>query len=514
MTVPSYPILSCIECADFEARCLTSEEATRSALFQAGTRIGKAIAEDFEERANWPEDPRILILAGKGLNTADALVAVGALAELLPLEEVHLDILRAVAPEEARPLVQEARNWCAERVSEVNEIPWSGTWPERSYDLILDGLLGQSFKGALRDPYGPIITAANEARALMKASIDLPSGLGDEPAETVFAADFTYMAGLPKAPVVQLPGHPGAGRIRLVELDFVRENPPEIGKLSWVPRDCYRDLVKWRDGHADKRQHGHALLVVGSPTMPGAALMSASGAVQSGAGLVSVVAPANIASRLSPEIPEVMWQPVPFTPEGGIDNESIRAVQTLAQRAQCLLIGPGLRFDKPTQFAVCRMVREVRLPLILDASALYQDVMAAVWGRPDHKLPVVITPHEGEYQRLIGPKGDTRDPDALLQFAEKHNMIVVVKGPVTRICDGKIIYHLAVGGPTLARGGTGDILAGMLAATIAQAGNQVLEAVIRTVAWHGAAAEELARQRGQIAVRTTELLPMLSAALR
>ena len=242
--------------------------------------------------------------------------------------------------------------------------------------------------------------------------------------------------------------------------------------------------------------------------------MATQGALHAGIGLATVFTPGRFYHYIAGSVPEAMWCPVPLKADGTLDPDAVRSVSQYTDKATSLLIGPGLQMDRSTSFTICRIVRENPLPLVLDASALTQDVMAAILGRSLDAGPVVLTPHPGEYARILGPKEDTADPSILMSFCRKYRVIVVLKGHPTRVCDGHRIMSVCTGGPVLARGGSGDILAGMLMAQLGQNHESPLETVLSTVSWHGAAGDSLARQRGSVAVTTTDLLPHLSVALR
>jgi len=159
-----------------------------------------------------------------------------------------------------------------------------------------------------------------------------------------------------------------------------------------------------------------------------------------------------------------------------------------------LLVGPGLGREAETLALAADIARQATVPLVIDADALQPGVVGA------GTAPRILTPHAGEYARIEGSLAG--DP------------VVVRKGPVTRVTQGGMTYHGFFGGPVLARGGSGDLLAGLTAGLLAQTPADPLGAAARGVVWHGLAADALARARGQVAVSTTALLDHLSEALR
>ncbi len=172
------------------------------------------------------------------------------------------------------------------------------------------------------------------------------------------------------------------------------------------------------------------------------------------------------------------------------------------------MVGSGMGQGRATQNMLPMLVKVCPLPLVLDADALVPKVLQSVIERPAEAGPVIIPPHAGEFLRIAGKGAD------LMEFCQKHRIITVLKGPVTRICDGKNIYCSTFGGPVLARGGSGDILAGMVGAMLAQTPRDPVGAASRAVVWHGLAADALARARGETAALTSELAAYLPEALR
>jgi NAD(P)H-hydrate epimerase len=163
-------------------------------------------------------------------------------------------------------------------------------------------------------------------------------------------------------------------------------------------------------------------------------------------------------------------------------------------RATAAVIGPGLGAAPETASAVEAIVRNTNIPVLLDADALRPEAVRAALGRR-----LVATPHAGEWQRIAG-----------VWPAEA---VLVAKGSPTCVRAGNASHYSFFGGPVLARGGSGDLLAGMIGGLMVQAPDDLLLAAARGVVWHGLAADLLARDKGQVAVQTTQLLDYLRPAL-
>ena len=211
--------------------------------------------------------------------------------------------------------------------------------------------------------------------------------------------------------------------------------------------------------------------------------------------------PESLAPAFAARAPEAMWVGWPETAAGGLALEGRSLLQARLTRATALVAGPGLGREAETLALVTDIVKTIRLPVLLDADALQPDIVQAA------KAPLVLTPHAGEFLRIAGKT-------ELRALGRKRRAIVALKGPVTRVSDGTAVYHSFYGGPVLARGGSGDLLAGVVGGLLAQTPDEPLLATCRGVVWHGLAADHLVRAHGQTAVQTTQLLDFLPAALR
>ena len=183
--------------------------------------------------------------------------------------------------------------------------------------------------------------------------------------------------------------------------------------------------------------------------------------------------------------------------------EGLHLLRERIDRATALVMGPGLGREAESLTLAGDVAKLSSVPLVIDADALQPDIVRA------GTVPRILTPHAGEFARIAG-RSD------LAAFCRQTNSVVTLKGPVTRICGSASgsVYHNFFGGPVLARGGSGDILAGLVSGLLAQTPAEPLLAACRGAIWHGLAADALARARGQTAVQTTQLLEFLPVVLR
>lgn len=509
-----FPIHETASARTYERSKLVDESAIESAVAAAGAAVATALYDDFREVREWPAEPRLLVMCGKGLNAADAVLACAGLAERM--DGLRVCLVAGCEREDWHPLLETAyRRLEALLGDRLEQAKPGNTLPEGPLDVVMDGLYGLNFRAPVRPEIRELLRRVEALPSVgLRVAIDLPSGVGENVDPSAFVADFTYMIGVSKKAAFSRAARVHVGRVRFLPLEIFSPDRT-VSSERIVNPTAFKRLPALRSADADKRSFGHGLILAGSLSMPGAAQMSTFGALQAGAGLVTTLTPMEVATALASAAPEAMWRPVPLNREGGVGVEAVQVVSGLASRAQAMLIGPGLPVDRSTRFTVARLVRETPLALILDASALFPEILSAVSARPASAGPVILTPHRGEWERFTrGPESGEDIGEALRQFSLKYRVTVLLKGAPSLIAhDGKLLVACA-GGPVLSRGGSGDILAGILLAQLALTPSEPVEALCRAVTWHGAAADALAREKGQNAVRTTDLLDYLSPVLR
>lgn len=491
------PVLSCEEAAEFERHLLGNDDGKIwEAMSGVGREMGLAIMRDFREIGKFPEDPEVLILIGKGHNAGDALLAGAEIMKEYPLGRV--DVLYCLAEERLRPLVYRA----LEELGAHNEVT-IGEVLAKEYDICIGGIFGMSFKPPVGEDVERIIGKINEHSAIkFRAAVDIPSG-------GVLRADFTYATGVVKKPLFEEDLKGVVGRIRFIDLGFFKGGYEEKkeDREYFLTGEVLAPLRALRKSDTNKRSYGHLAIMSGSQNYPGALIMSVKGALQAGVGLLTVFAPKSIAGHLAVEIPEAMWVACPETEDGSLAAGSLELFLERSGKFTAVLSGPGLGDNVETVSLIEEMVKQSGLPFVLDASALRPSIIEAVSKRGDGFGGVIVTPHEGEYERIAGGKG-------LKEWNELTGITTLLKGACSKIVDRGIIYYSTFGGPVLARGGSGDVLSGMIGSLLAQEPGSTLDALCRAVVWQGMGADALARGRGQVSSRTTDILDYLGVVLR
>ena len=479
----SHPILSLDESRALETRILGGDEGREwSAIQRAGRGVAAAILEDIKEVGGMPARARIVVLAGKGHNAADALVAAHAILEAVASSQVEIAFV--MGERSLRPLARRAyvdlTQLGQDRVRVVGVDTLSG-----GYDVVIDGVFGLKYHSPLAPELIRAVAHLQGLAVRLRASVDIPSGI-DEPG--AFRADFTYATGSVKAPLLC---SANAGRLRYIDIGFFSGSEPGSTRVL-LPRGL-EPLASLRPARAEKRQMGHVALLGGCRETPGAILMATLAAAASGAGLVTAFVPESLASAFAARFPEAMWVGCPEAPSGGIALEARRLIESRLAKAGALVIGPGLGRDPETQALARDLVKAATVPLVLDADALMPETVRL------GNVPRILTPHAGEFERI-------RQECDLQGLCREAKATVVLKGAVTQIADGTDSYHSFAGGPVLSRGGSGDLLSGMVGGLLAASPSHPLGAACRGVLLHGMAADRLARSRGQCSVHVTELL--------
>ena len=269
-----------------------------------------------------------------------------------------------------------------------------------------------------------------------------------------------------------------------------------------------------RDSH--KGTYGTALLVCGSVFYRGAASLSAEGALRCGAGIVRLASVDAVVDAVAARLPEVTFLPLPENGTGGISSHATEAVLDAVSRASAVLAGCGMTNTEDTRVLTENLLLNAPCPLVLDADALN-----AIAARPQvlscANVTPVVTPHPGEMARLTGKSVSDllSDPaSAALAFAEEYGCVTVLKSHRTVIAspDGEL-YENTTGNPGLARGGSGDVLAGMTVGFLAQ-GKSPLDAAKLAVLLHGLAADRAAAERSETGMLPSDLFPALCSVFR
>nr|WP_062515716.1 bifunctional ADP-dependent NAD(P)H-hydrate dehydratase/NAD(P)H-hydrate epimerase [Halobacillus sp. KGW1] len=464
---------------------------------------GRAVAYDFLKRIE-PQQ-KVVVLIGGGNNGGDGFVIARTLMNLgCQTEVVQVvpdDKIRGDALEHKR--LFEASGY---RCTVCPETAAIAALLEES-DICMDAILGIGVKGRLKEPIASIIHLCNEADVL-RLAVDIPTGVPAGETDEEFdgyRAHYTSIIEAPKLSAFLQQTQPFYGEWSVVEIGLPKPLLPDVRRRWWREQEVQETLPK-RDAHAHKGTHGKGLVIGGSALMPGSIAMSARAALRSGAGLVAV----GTEKEAVPAIAS-------FVQEATFVDLFRGQVQDNLEGYDGIAVGMGLGREDSKESLVGEIIRHAEAPLLLDADGLYhaKAFLEAVGSR---QYPTILTPHPGEFAHLLGlsVKEVLQSPFSLTRaFAEKYGVYLVLKGPSTIITspDGRQRVDTS-GNVGLAKGGSGDVLSGILLAMIMQ-GADVLDAVCDGCFVHGRTADLLVESdRSNVDLLATDVIEGLSRTFR
>ncbi len=280
-----------------------------------------------------------------------------------------------------------------------------------------------------------------------------------------------------------------------------------LQRVTELPTLSQRPL----DSH--KGTFGRVLLIGGRPGMAGAMALAGLGALRGGAGLVYLAAPSNVVSIVSSIEPSYLTIPLPVDPTGELSAESIERLQTELHGKSSCGIGPGFGTSTVAQNIVTQLYRDEQIPLVVDADGLNCLAISAT-NLSVHSGPRILTPHPGEFARLIGSDIATvqgNREELAVQFAQEHDVILVLKGHRTVVTNGNQIYINTTGNSGMSTGGTGDVLTGLTTALLAQK-MPPFEAAQLAVYLHGLSGDIAAKKMSQPGLIASDLPRFLGKA--
>jgi len=432
-------------------------------------------------------DLKISILCGKGNNGGDGLVVARHLKATGIEPKVYFFGESTKLTGDASENFQRWRN----AGGAVNVVNSDSEWEKvrgaiTSSDMIVDALLGTGLRGAVTGITAKVISAVNEfsknataVRPSLIISVDMPSGLpsdGEAAEGPVLHAQQTVTFTAPKIGQLVSVDAACTGALEVRQIGSPAELVEELGQgeLRWASAEEFAGLPLVRAADSNKGTFGHVLLVAGARGKSGAAVLAGRMAVRAGAGLVTIATPALVLLVVASAQPEYMTVPLQATRAGTMALKNVQGGRwkKIEEGKSVLAIGPGLGTEAQTQQCIRTMVRSTELPVILDA-----DGLNAFDGRADQLRQrkskfLAVTPHPGEMARLLGKSIREVQGDRLKaarEAARRWNAHVILKGFHTLIAapDGAVFVN-TTGNAGLAKGGTGDVLMGLLAALTAQ----------------------------------------------
>jgi hydroxyethylthiazole kinase-like uncharacterized protein yjeF len=463
---------------------------------------------EFLEREYAPlAKQRILVVCGKGNNGGDGLVVARQLH--IRVKPQWLGVVLAANPDEMQG--DALANY--KMLTAVGcPVSLEMTREMRTATLVIDAVLGTGAEGPPKGKAAETIDAINHwfPRADVVA-VDVPSGGAVRAKHTV---TFTAL----KPSLVLPPAWELAGKVHVVPIG----TPPELYEndlaitLSMSDPADFASMFQPRVADSNKGLYGHVLVIAGGRGKTGAAAMAGIAALRAGAGLCTVGSAASAITAIASYAPEIMTEPLAETDGGSIamrapDDPALAAI---TEKKTVIAIGPGMGQHPETVQFIRRFVQESKTPMVVDADALN----ALAGQRSRFEGPRIFTPHPGEMSRLTGRTIAEIQKDRIghaRAFATERGVHLVLKGDRTVIAmpDGRVWIN-PTGSPSMATGGTGDVLTGMIAGLVAQFPQQLENALLAAVYLHGRAGELGAETLGEKSFMATDLFEFLPEAMR
>jgi len=509
-----------IEIADYfmkkELKCLVVSSRQISdiekKLFDAGMPVAALMEKAAILTANrikhlYPNAKKVSVLVGPGHNGGDGLVIARELHLAFYQVSIYL-FSKENAKELTRQHLQYAEYLTIPICESIEEI--------LEAELIIDGFLGYGLTREISGELHELINRVNIS-GIPVLSIDIPSGINSDTGATMgiaIAAERTFCLGMWKLAHFQDQAIVNLGEIELIDIgitDIAFENnqQPTRTILSYCLAQKYLPLPRHRLAH--KYQQGHLLLICGSSRYGGSAILSGLGARAGGVGMLSIAVPSSLKSLLVGQLPEALVIGCSETTSGAIaEIEGLDLSQYDA-----IVCGPGLTIEA---HHLIPKILESSLPVILDADALNSlALLNLIPSLPYRNSPTILTPHLGEFKRLFPQiKDPEQDRFTSVSLASQlSGSMILFKGARTLVSnpDGQI-WCVAQSTPALARGGSGDVLAGLIGALVAQSFSKDLSAVVATAAWwHAQAALMAEQERTELGVDPLTLSKYLAKVL-
>lgn len=436
----------------------------------------------------------ICVVCGSGNNGGDGF----AIARMFAKKGLRVTAVMAGNPkhctEETRYQIELLKNTDARYSSELTEA---------EYSIIIDAVFGVGLCREISGHYYEVIRRMNEMDAV-KVAVDIPSGISAATGNVLgiaFLADHTVTIQETKLGLMLYPGKEYAGNISVAEIGIDREPLVKDMKAAYtLEKEEYRDLLPVRQEDSNKGNYGKLLVVAGSKGMSGAAYLNALAAYRTGAGLVQIYTADENRIVLQSQLPEAIIS----TYQEYEESELIQ----LLEWADTVCIGSGLGTSETAGKILETVIRHVKVPCVIDADGLNllsgsREYLEALSNRN-----VILTPHMKEFERLSGStvaQTKTDRMNVLGEFVDKYRVTCVLKDARTVVwTKGRRPYVNLSGCPAMAKAGSGDVLAGVIAALLAQ-GLSCDEAAVLGVYLHGLAGEHVQKEKGVYSLLAGEL---------
>ncbi len=489
-------------------KCEQRSESYNVSLAQLMDNAGEALARQVLDRCMKRGLHNCTILAGKGNNGGDGFVAANHLAFAGVSVKVFLCC--------GQPQTELALN----AFEKLNKSVCVETDLQSALDgceVIVDCVFGTGFKGELNAQQADIFKAANSCTALHVAC-DVPSGCdasNGKADKNAFKADLTVTFHAKKLGLLISPSKYNCGEIVVADIDIPEKARRNNYPITVCDAQYVKNALPYRVPYGHKGTFGKLIAVCGSDTYVGAAGMSVIGAMRTGIGLCELCTTHRVITSLSSTILECIYTQLARDDKGFILHSNADMIIEKTKNAGCLLVGCGIGHTGQTEMLISQIVRESQCPVVIDADGI-NSLAVNIDVLQEKKSEVILTPHPKELSRLCRCDISQVIEDPLgcaQQIADKYGVTVVAKSSETIVVtrDGCVLVD--AGNTALAKGGSGDILAGMTASLIAQ-GSDITAACAAASYILGTTAQILCNDASPRSVLPTDILREIPRSLK
>ena len=508
----------------------------------AGAALFKKVAEFLEGRGDVycgtkTAQRAVAVFVGGGNNGGDGLV----LAKLLIEAGIPCNVYSLAATEKFQ---NEAKMALDDFINAGGRlVPYSpagaATQAPRfaDFDLIVDGMLGNGAHGELRELYAAAVRDIGAAGVAIVAA-DAPTGYDSSEhgrREPCIQAQETLLFGFPRLDAYIREGGEIFGKPSVATLPY----PDALARnydtrLYLATEALIPQMLPERDDWGDKRKQGCAMVIAGSGDMPGAAALCTQAALRSGAGLVTLASPEAAMTTLQAKLTEPVFcnlQDITGQDSDSVDDRAVALapahipqILEKANHNQALAIGPGISSSDCTRDAVIELLPQIKCPMVIDADALNaiatlnKTVASPTSGAASFLGGIantaILTPHRREFERIFGalPANDIDTPALLRDIAHHTKKVILLKGAPTFVAipDGRV-FVIPAHNSGLAKGGSGDILTGIIVALLAQ-GLAAPEAAVLGALLHQKAGHLARKKLGAFSMLPSDVIEMLPQA--
>jgi NAD(P)H-hydrate epimerase len=519
---------------DFYAKQITSEPSKKDVIQSGYTLMLEAGLSLFNFVKTKALEP-IAIFVGGGNNGGDGLV----LAKLCIQAGIKSTVFSLAATDKFKNEAKLALEDFFKAGGSIEQCTFDNL---DNFKLVVDCMLGNGAKGELRPEFATAVQAINSS-GLPVIAADAPTGY-DSAAhfsnDICIHAEETMLFGFPRLDAYAKEGGSTFGKTVIAQLNYPTEIVQKFDEKNYlVTEDAIPQLLPKRDEWGDKRNQGSAFIIAGSKDMPGAAALCTEAALRSGAGLVTLATTEAITPIIQAKLSEPVFCSLSdfgkdTVHRGTLRQENISTLLDRAKHASAIAIGPGLSTNFGTVRAVLELLPQFKVSTVIDADALnaiamlddaeprcgmvFHDEKSTIQAVTEYlhnlQTPAILTPHVREFARLFGelPKSSFDIPNRLREIAVSTNKVILLKGAPTYIAspDGNV-YIIPVANSGMAKGGSGDVLTGIIAALLSQ-GLAATEAAVLGALLHQKAGRITREELGAFSMLPSDIIKNLHKA--